>query len=159
MTGRYFQDIVWGFGHHTAGLQQLTGSIRQLKQSNTTLVVLLIPLRGVLGAGARAGPCASACPSVAAPAPGAAAVPGWFCRSCCSWRCRMASSRRLLRLTATSSCSAVCWLITCSTTSPSPEDVIKQGDQEHEWEGLHWFILVKRLQWADQKIIKLVKTL
>lgn len=90
---------------------------------------VLIPLRGVLGAGAKTKPCASACSKGPAPAWATASVPGGFWRSCSAWSCRMASSRRLLRLIVTSSGSAVCWLITCSTTSPSPKGVIKHGDQ------------------------------
>lgn len=76
------------------------------------------PLRGVLGAGGKGWPSALACPATPAPR---ASVPVWCCRSCCCCSCRIASSRRLLRLADISSGSVVCWLMTCSTTSPSPE--------------------------------------
>lgn len=45
-------------------------------------------------------------------------APSWS-----SCRRRMASSRRLPCLTGGSSCSAGRWLMTCSTTSPSTEEV------------------------------------
>lgn len=111
------------------GVRSKYNSITKTIQSSTFIPV---PLRGVLGAGASTGPWASTCPSGPAPDLVVTSARGWLCRSCCCWSCRMASSRRLLRLTVISSCSAVCWLMTCSTTSPSPEEKHKSNHEDCE---------------------------